>query len=268
MSDASSETVPNKEGHQQKRWKLNRASGPHKNLGGPSRVILITLAIFFISQILLAPLIVGLVHAILNPNTPLDIEKNIPQQALFILVAEASAAWLAIKAVKHRGLSLAVIGLGRRPQVTDLWRAAIGFGVFYLFLIIAGVIINTFWPTLTDQQQDIGFNNITNETQDILAFISLVLIPPVGEEILVRGYLFSGLRMVWRFWPALLVTSLLFGAAHLEFGSSSALVWGAAVDTFILSIILVFLRERTGALYAGMLVHMLNNLIAFGVHFK
>jgi membrane protease YdiL (CAAX protease family) len=32
--------------------------------------------------------------------------------------------------------------------------------------------------------------------------------------------------------------------------------------------VLCFLRERTGALYAGMLVHMLNNLIAFGVHFK
>ncbi|HSW78990.1 MAG TPA: type II CAAX endopeptidase family protein [Candidatus Babeliales bacterium] len=268
MSSVSSEIATNTDGPRQKRWKLNRANGSHKNLGGPARVILITFGIFFLSQILLAPLIVGLIHTILNPNTTLDIEKNIPQQALFILVAEASAAWLAITAVRHRGLSLAAIGLGRRPQVTDLWRAAVGFGVFYFFLIIAGLFINAFWPTLTDQQQDIGFNNITNETQNILAFISLVLIPPVGEEILVRGYLYSGLRMVWRFWPALLVTSLLFGAAHLEFGSSSALVWGAAVDTFILSIVLVFLRERSGALYAGMLVHMLNNLIAFGVHFK
>jgi membrane protease YdiL (CAAX protease family) len=32
--------------------------------------------------------------------------------------------------------------------------------------------------------------------------------------------------------------------------------------------VLVYLRETTGALYAGMLVHALNNLIAFGVHFK
>jgi uncharacterized protein len=85
---------------------------------------------------------------------------------------------------------------------------------------------------------------------------------------LVRGYLFSGLRMVWRFWPAVLVTSLFFGAAHLEFGSGGPLVWAAAIDTFILSAVLCFLRERTGALYAGIAVHMLNNLIAFGVHFK
>ncbi|MGH9351096.1 MAG: lysostaphin resistance A-like protein, partial [Terriglobia bacterium] len=91
---------------------------------------------------------------------------------------------------------------------------------------------------------------------------------PLGEETLVRGYLYSGLRKYWRFWPALLFTSLLFGAAHLEFGAGGPLVWAAAIDTFLLSVVLCYLRERTGALYAGILVHMLNNLIAFGVHFK
>jgi membrane protease YdiL (CAAX protease family) len=75
-------------------------------------------------------------------------------------------------------------------------------------------------------------------------------LPPLGEEILVRGYLFSGLRMVWRFLPAVIVTSLLFGAAHLEFGGGGPLVWAAAIDTFILSVVLCFLRERSGALDA------------------
>jgi membrane protease YdiL (CAAX protease family) len=74
--------------------------------------------------------------------------------------------------------------------------------------------------------------------------------------------------MVSRFWPAVVVTSLFFGAAHLELGSGGPLVWAAAVDTFLLSVVLCFLRERSGALYAGMLVHMANNLVAFGVHFK
>jgi membrane protease YdiL (CAAX protease family) len=84
---------------------------------------------------------------------------------------------------------------------------------------------------------------------------------------LVRGYLYSGLRKSWKFLPALLVTSLLFGLAHLQLGSGAAVLWAAGVDTFTLSLVLVYLRETTGALYAGMLVHSLNNLIAFGVHF-
>jgi membrane protease YdiL (CAAX protease family) len=53
----------------------------------------------------------------------------------------------------------------------------------------------------------------------------------------------------------------------LQTGQGASLLWAAGVDTFVLSLVLVYLREKTGALYAGMLVHSLNNLIAFGVHF-
>lgn len=244
------------------------STGATENLGSPARVIFVTLVIFLVSQILFAPIIVAIAHAIFSPHTPLDVEKSIPAQALFILVAEVAAAWMAIWVVRRRRLSLKVIGLGRRPAVRDIAPAFIGFLAFYGLLIVAGVIINAFAPNVNNEQQNLGFNNINTNTQNLLAFISLVFLPPLGEEVLVRGYLYSGLRMVWRFWPALLVTSLLFGAAHLEFGSGGPLVWAAAVDTFLLSVVLCFLRERTGALYAGMAVHLLNNLIAFGVHFK
>jgi membrane protease YdiL (CAAX protease family) len=82
----------------------------------------------------------------------------------------------------------------------------------------------------------------------------------------VRGYLYSGLRSKLKYLPALLITSLLFGAAHLS-ENDSGLLWSGALDTFLLSVVLVYLRENTGALYAGMLVHMANNVIAFSVHF-
>jgi membrane protease YdiL (CAAX protease family) len=65
----------------------------------------------------------------------------------------------------------------------------------------------------------------------------------------------------------MVVTSLLFGMAHLQSGENASLIWSAALDTFVLSLILVYLRETTGALYAGVLVHSLNNLIAFIGHF-
>lgn len=238
-----------------------------KNLGSPLRIILVTFLIFLISQIIVAPLIVEAGHLIFDPRHVLNIDKSIPAQFFFILVAEASAAWLAIKAVKYRHLGLKVIGLGRRPIWRDARLAVLGFVVFYLLLIIAGAIISGFAPDINNEKQNIGFNNIDTSAQNLLAFVSLVILPPLGEEVLVRGYLYSGLRMVWRFWPALITTSLFFGAAHLELGSGGPVVWAAAIDTLLLSVVLCFLRERTGALYAGMLVHMLNNLIAFGVHF-
>jgi membrane protease YdiL (CAAX protease family) len=239
-----------------------------KNLGSPAWVISITLLIFLIAQLLIAPLIVGIAHLVFSPHSALNLDKSIPAQFLFILAAEAGVAGLAITMVRRRHLSLKVIGLGRWPVWRDIWQAALGFGIFYGLLIITGIIVSLFAPNVNNEQQNIGFNNISTHIQNLLAFISLVILPPIGEETLVRGYLFSGLRMAWRFWPAVLVTSLFFGAAHLEFGSGGPLVWAAAIDTFLLSIVLCFLRDRSGALYAGMLVHMANNLIAFGVHFK
>ncbi len=246
------------------------AAGPQQSkgtLGRPLTVIFRTVLIFIISQAA-GFFVVDIIYGLVRPGASPDLNNSITGQFFYILIAEGLAAWLAVMLVRRQGLKLSVIGLGRRPKMNDLWKGAIGFAAFYALLIVAGVIINLISPDINNQQQNLGFNNINNGTENLLAFISLVLLPPLGEETLVRGYLFSGLRKAWRFWPAVLVTSLIFGAAHLEFGSGGPLVWAAAIDTFMLSIVLCFLRDRTGALYAGMLVHMLNNLIAFGVHFK
>jgi len=238
----------------------------YENLGGPLRLIFTTILIFLASQVvaaLVAETSLSLLH-----RGGMSLDDSIGAQFVYVALAEGLAVWLVLKVVRSRGVKLGSIGLGRRPIAKDFTRALIGFGAFYLLLIIAGVIVNSLSPEITNQKQNLGFTNINSGTDNILAFISLVLLPPLGEETLIRGYLYSGLRRIWRFAPALLATSFIFGAAHLELGSGSPLVWGAAIDTFLLSVVLVYLREKTGALYAGMLVHMLNNLIAFFVVIK
>jgi membrane protease YdiL (CAAX protease family) len=128
--------------------------------------------------------------------------------------------------------------------------------------------LSSIFPELNKEKQDVGFNALNSSLDYLLALFSLVILPPIGEEILVRGYLYSGLRVRLSYVKAMLITSLMFGLAHLQLGNGTAVVWAAGIDTFVLSMVLVHLREKTGALYAGMLVHALNNLIAFGVHFK
>ena len=170
--------------------------------------------------------------------------------------------------LRRRGLKLNAIGLGRKPTWGDLKKALIGFLAFYALLILATLAISALVPSFnTNQTQDVGFNSLNSTLDGIFAFASLVILPPLGEETLVRGYLYSGLRSRWKFVPAMLVTSLIFGLAHLQLGSGTAAVYAAGLDTFVLSLVLVYLRETTGALYAGMLVHSLNNVVAFGVHF-
>lgn len=247
-------------------WRTYLRIHKPKGFGSPTRVILSAFLIFLLSQIA-AGILVGIFLSFRGINSlNYDINGSSAAQFFYILIAEGLSVWLVLYVIKRRSLSLGAIGLGRKPVRSDIVRAVLGFIAFYGLLIVAGTVLSFFVPDINNQQQDVGFNALNSSTDQLLALIALVILPPLGEEVLVRGYLYSGLRRSWRFMPAMIVTSLLFGLAHLQSGANG-LVWAASVDTLLLSVVLVYLRERTGALYAGILVHMANNFIAFGVHF-
>jgi membrane protease YdiL (CAAX protease family) len=113
-----------------------------------------------------------------------------------------------------------------------------------------------------DQKQELGFDHLKGNIEYVMAFVSLVIIPPFVEEAIFRGFLYTGLRKKLPFIYAALATSLLFAVPHL-LESSSGPLWIAGIDTFLMSLVLCHLREKTGALWAGMLIHFLKNGIAF-----
>jgi membrane protease YdiL (CAAX protease family) len=269
-------------------WKLRKKSepnlqAPRNNLhlvrngrgkvfapgfGRPWTVIGTTVLIFLISQVVAAVIIEVLLALFRGGYSPSgSLEQSTPVQFFYILLAEGGAAGLVFWVLKRRNIKLAQIGLGRRPQASDIIKGLLGFAAFFIILALVNGLMAWFLPDLNGQNQDIGFNNLHSDLDQVLALIALVIFPPIGEEILVRGYLYSGLKSSMRFLPAMLITSLIFGLAHLQLGSGTAVLWAAGIDTFVLSVVLVYLRQNTGALYAGMLIHALNNLIAFGVHF-
>ncbi len=263
MSKDSSSYAPSIEPVDTKRGRRREPSVfyPTSGLGSPLRVIAVTVALFIAVQfaaIFLVEIGLSFIHSAGSFN------QSAAAQFFYVLIAEGGIAWAALAIVRRRKLSLGAIGLGRLPRLADLWRALAGFAGFYALLIVSLGVLSYFFPEInTSQQQDVGFTNLHTVSDNILAFTALVILPPLGEETLMRGYLYSGLRSRWRILPAMLMTSLLFGLAHLQFGTSGPLLWLAGADTLILSLVLVYLREKTGALYAGMLVHMLNNLVAF-----
>lgn len=236
-----------------------------RNFGSPARVTLNSVVIFLFSQFVATAIIAAGILLTSSAGVLDKFNNSAPTQFFFVALAEGLAVWLVLKLLKKQKLSLRAIGL-RRPHISDIWRGLVGFGIFYVLLIGATILLTFIFPGLNDTPQDVGFNNAAG-IGELLAFLALVFLPPLGEEILVRGYLFSGLRSRLPFIKAALITSLLFSFAHLQLGDGAAPVWGAAAATFVLSLVLVYLREITGALYAGILVHMLNNLIAFFIKF-
>jgi membrane protease YdiL (CAAX protease family) len=191
------------------------------------------------------------------------IDGNPVGQFALILFIECITVYLLYIFLKLRKSSFITVGLSGRPRVRDLLYVMAAFPIYYIAFIISISVTKHFIPGLdTAQPQQIGFDNAQNAAL-IPVFLSLVVLPPIAEELLVRGFLYSGLRKALpKIW-AVVLTSGLFAIAHLQAGSGAKLLWVAAIDTFVLSVVLVYLREKTGALWAPMGLHALKNTIAF-----
>lgn len=135
---------------------------------------------------------------------------------------------------------------------------------YYLLLVLVLATLSELIPSLdVNQRQDVGFNNVVSSLDLALVFIGLVIIAPIVEEVAIRGFLYSGVRQLFpKIWAALTV-SVVFASLHLMGGEGRSVIWIAAIDTFVLSMLLVWLREKTGNLWAGITLHAAKNFVAF-----
>jgi CAAX protease family protein len=191
------------------------------------------------------------------------LNNSVAAQFIYILLAESFVIGGISLSLKKYKLGFKIIGL-RRPRWKDpLYGLAMAPVYYIVYVIVIGVLSQSIHGFNVTQQQDIGFTTAHGVAQLIMTFISLVILPPLTEEIMVRGFLYSSLRKGLQILPAALVTSVIFASAHLPEGGSSGLLWVGFVDTFILSLALVYLREKTGGLWASMTLHALKNGVAF-----
>lgn len=198
-----------------------------------------------------------------NNAAALDwLQKDVYGQFLSILFIEVISIGLLYLYIRNRRSGLKTIGLWGRPKWIDLGYVLIGYLAYFVLYLIVVNVVTRLTPINVDQSQQIGFDN-AHGLQLVPVFISLVILPPIAEELLMRGFLYTGLKQHLPKVAAVVITSGLFAIAHLQAGSGAALLWVAAIDTFILSLILINLRDKTGKLWASMGLHMLKNLIAF-----
>ena len=80
----------------------------------------------------------------------------------------------------------------------------------------------------------------------------LVLLAPVGEEILFRGLALTALRIRGK-WRAIVMTSLLFGLVHVQVIHFLPII--------LSGLILAYLVERTGSLVPSISLHISHNLV-------
>ena len=152
------------------------------------------------------------------------------------------------------------LGITKSPRPLSILWSILGYGVYTVLTILFSVIVQSVWHGFNSSQaQSVGFQGLSGSAQYIMAFVALVVIPPLVEEMLFRGYLFGRLRKNLGFWLSMFITSALFGFVHLQ--------WNVGIDVFALSLVLCFLREKTGTIWAGVGLHMIKNGVAYTVLF-
>ena len=169
--------------------------------------------------------------------------------------------------IKKKKVTLKTLGLQRLLSWSD-----IGIGLLALlpyFIISAGVtfLVSKLWSGFDpSQQQAIPFSGLHQQFEIMVAFITLVVLAPLAEETLFRGYLLGKMMEKVNKWGAVIITAIVFGSLHLPGAVTDHGItwqWAVAADTLSLGLVLGSLRIMTGSIWAGVLLHMLKNAIAF-----
>lgn len=232
---------------------------------GASASIVLTLIIYFASQIIggMLVLLYPMLRGWDSIRTENWFDTSVFAQFFLILAIEALVVLAVYFLLSFRNLKLKYIGLKKPKRVDVLWALA-GFGIYFIIYVLLFVVVKQLFPQIDlEQKQQIGFDTSQQGIDLLIVFMSLVILPPIAEEILVRGFLYTGLRTKLTLWPAALVASGLFAVAHLQFGSGEPLLWAAAIDTFVLSMVLIYIREQRKSLAAPIMIHMMKNGLAF-----
>ena len=206
-----------------------------------------------IGAVVLAFILLAIGAAALAP-TPLS-EDGVAAVLAFatsaVLLAFGVLLWAALPpherrlavALKHSAWG--AVGLG----VTIGIGLVIGAGA----IILLGSAIDPVVERRIDEVEEIG----TAPWQIALTVAAVVVLAPLGEELLFRGLLLRALVRRLRFWPAAVISALLFASAHAD----SYLLWPRALALALTGVVLAWLYRWRGY-WASVTAHATVNVVA------
>ena len=176
-----------------------------------------------------------------------------------------------IRFLQSAGLAIAELAYLLPVVLIFAWRRIhwkhLGFGKFDSItmglgcsLLITGYVVILFHNLIlvalgVDTQSDAILKIFAELDSPIWFFLVGVVFAPIVEEIFFRGFLFQGFRQRYGWVPAILISSAIFAAAHLD--------PIAFIPTFVLGSVLAYVYHRSNSVWPGIILHFLVN--AFGL---
>lgn len=85
--------------------------------------------------------------------------------------------------------------------------------------------------------------------------LSMVVLGPLGEELLFRGTLFSALLRRWGIWAAAPISGVLWSVSHTDYE------WWVAASIAGSGVVLAIIRWKSDSLYPPLVLHAAANLV-------
>jgi membrane protease YdiL (CAAX protease family) len=120
-------------------------------------------------------------------------------------------------------------------------------------LLAVGSAIDPHVDRQVQDQETIG----TAPWELVLWVLALTVLAPLGEELLFRGLMLRGVVRRLRFWPAAVVSSLVFASAHLD----AYVLWPRAIGIFATGLALAWVY-RTRGYWGSVAAHATVNAVA------
>ncbi len=149
--------------------------------------------------------------------------------------------------------------LAVHPPADRLRTVLVGAGVGFALLVVALIIVAVgaaIDDGVADRLEDVEEIG-TAPWMLVLTAIALVVLAPLGEELLFRALLLRGLVRRMAFGWAAFVSALVFTSAHLD----AYLLWPRAISLVVTGVGLAWIYRRRGY-WAAVAAHATVNLIA------
>lgn len=164
-----------------------------------------------------------------------------------ILLAELIYLLPVLLIFAWRRIGLKHLGFGRFDSLT------MGLGCGMIVIAYSIIVVHNLLLVFlgVDTQGESVLRILSELESPVWLFIVSVIFAPVIEEIFFRGFLFQGFRQRYGWIPALLLSSGIFAAAHLD-----PFVF---IPTFLLGAVMGYIYHRSNSLWPGIILHFLNN---------
>lgn len=120
-----------------------------------------------------------------------------------------------------------------------------------LIATLTGVLI----PSAMDSYEDLAQNFDLSTASPVFMILAVCIVGPIAEELVFRGMIFGKLRRAFSFWPAAIISGIMFGVFHMNIMQG--------VYASVLGVLLAYVYEKTQTIFGSIFFHIVFNASSY-----